>query len=79
MCDALMELFKEEFEQREGVLLQQGIEQGIEQGVALGVAESRKEMIGNALNRGNTPETIADFMGIPLAEVEAIEKQLKSE
>ena len=60
-------------------ILRQGIEQGIEQGVALGVAESRKEMIGNALNRGNTPETIADFMGIPLAEVEAIEKQLKSE
>lgn len=61
MCDALMELFKEEFEQREGVLLQQGIEQGIEL------------IICNALRNGHTPEQVSTFIGISLEEVLAVQ------
>ena len=61
MCDALMELFKEEFEQREGVLLQQGIGQGIEL------------IICNALRNGHTPEHVSTFIGISLEEVLAVQ------
>lgn len=67
MCDALMELFKEEFEQREGVLLQQGIEQGIEL------------IICNALRNGHTPEQVSTFNGISLEEVLAVQVSMNQD
>lgn len=47
------------------------------QGRAEGEARARGEMILNALEKGNTAEAVADFMGVPLEEVEEIEKQLE--
>ena len=61
MCDALMELMKEELEESKSIGLQQGIELGIEQ------------IIRNALRKGHTPEQISDFSGIPLEEVLAVQ------
>ena len=65
MCDALMELMKEELEESKSIGLQQGIELGIEQGI--------EQIIRNALRKGHTPEQISDFSGIPLEEVLAVQ------
>lgn len=63
MCDALMELFKEEFEERENIGLKHGIEQ----------------IIGNALRKGHTPEQISDFNDISLEEVLAVQMAMIEE
>ena len=57
MCDALMELFKDELEESR----RQGMEQAMEQ------------IIRNALRNGHTPEQISDFNGISLEEVLAVQ------
>ena len=57
MCDALMELFKDELEESR----RQGMEQAMEQ------------IIRNALRNGHTPEQISDFSGISLEEVLAVQ------
>ena len=67
MCDALMELMKEELEESKSIGLQQGIELGIEQ------------IIRNALSKGHTPEQISDFSGIPLEEVLAVQLTMTEE
>ena len=67
MCDALMELMKEELEESKSIGLQQGIELGIEQ------------IIRNALRKGHTPEQISDFSGIPLEEVLAVQLTMTEE
>ena len=71
MCDALMELMKEELEERENIGLQHGIEQGIEQGIGL--------IICNALRNGHTPEQIIAFGGISLEEVLAVQMSMNQE
>lgn len=43
-----------------------------------GRAEARREMILNALKRGNTVEAVSDFMGVPLEEVKEIASQLEN-
>lgn len=67
MCDALMELFKEEFKERESIALQQGIEQGIE------------IIICNALRNGHTPEQVSVFIGISLEEVLQVQMSMKQD
>ena len=67
MCDALMELMKEELEESKSIGLQQGIELGIEQ------------IIRNALRKGHTPEQISDFNSIPLEEVLAVQLTMTEE
>ena len=57
MCDALMELMKDELEESK----RQGIEQGIEQ------------IIRNALRKGYSPEQISDFIDVSLEEVLAVQ------
>ena len=65
MCDALMELFKDELEESRRQGMEQGIEQGIEQAM--------EQIIRNALRNGHTPEQISDFNGISLEEVLAVQ------
>ena len=65
MCDALMELFKDELEESRRKGMEQGIEQGIEQAM--------EQIIRNALRNGHTPEQISDFSGISLEEVLAVQ------
>ena len=57
MCDALMELMKDELEESK----RQGIEQGI------------KQIIRNALRKGYSPEQISDFIDVSLEEVLAVQ------
>ena len=63
MCDALMELMKDELEESK----RQGIEQGIEQ------------IIRNALRKGHTPEQISDFADVSLEEVLAVQQAMAQE
>lgn len=58
MCEALRELFAPE----------------LQEAIASGEKNGKRNMIKNALNVGSSAEEIARVMGIPLAEVEAIEK-----
>lgn len=67
MCDALMELMKEELEERENI----GLQHGIEQGIGL--------IICNALRNGHTPEQISAFSGISLEEVLAVQMSMNQE
>ena len=67
MCDALMELMKEELEESRCIGLQQGVEQGIER------------IIRNALRKGHTPEQISDFADVSLEEVLAVQLAMAQE
>lgn len=67
MCDALMELFKEELEESKSIGLQQGIELGIEQ------------IIRNVLRKGHTPEQISHFVDVSLEEVLAVQMTMTEE
>ena len=63
MCDALMELMKEELEESRCIGLQQGMEQ----------------IIRNALRKGHTPEQISDFADVSLEEVLAVQQAMAQE
>jgi predicted transposase/invertase (TIGR01784 family) len=60
--------------------LKQGIEQGIEQGIDIGidigieqgVEKTRVEILKTGLSKGHSLETMADFMNVPLEELEAL-------
>ena len=71
MCDALMELMKEELEESRCIGLQQGMELGIGQGI--------EQIIRNALRKGHTPEQISDFADVSLEEVLAVQQAMAQE
>ena len=51
-------------------------EEDLKQGREEGRQEERRDLIGGMLSSGKTPEEIASFVNIPLAEVREVEKQL---
>ena len=53
--------------------------EGYEDGLEKGRNEELKRILQNALQRGHTPEQIADFNGIDLNEVIQVQKQLHFE
>jgi hypothetical protein len=51
-----------------------GIEKGIEQGIKRGAEQERTRMIRSMLQRGKTPEEIADLCGYSLTEINSVEE-----
>ena len=49
-----------------------GLKQGIEQGIEKGIEQEREHLILNSYRKGKTPEAIAEFMDIPLEQVEKV-------
>lgn len=70
MCEALKELMAEDLEKERN----QGIEEGIKEGISLRDTEKITEM----LERGKTPEDIADFCGYPIAQVQEVYNSLSN-
>ena len=67
-----MSIFEYNARLHEETLKKEGYEDGFERGRT----EELKKILQNALQRGHTPEQIADFNGIDLNEVIRIQKQL---
>ena len=63
----------------EETLKKEGYEDGLEKGRNEGRNEELKRILQNALQKGHTPEQIADFNGIDLYEVIQVQKQLHFE
>ena len=52
MCDALMELMKDKFDEARKEAVQQGLEQGLEQGLAQGLEQGRQQGLERGLEQG---------------------------
>jgi flagellar biosynthesis/type III secretory pathway protein FliH len=57
----------------EGV--REGMDKGRQEGMQLGVQQGRLEAALNALRRGRSAEEVSDLIGLPLEEVERLQKQ----
>ena len=64
MFDSLRELMKED------------LDEALEKGTEIGKEIGKEELILGSLKKNRTAEEIADFLGIPLDEVKAVEKKL---
>jgi len=67
MCEALRELMKEDLDEA----IRIGEERGEERGKEIG----KEELILGSLKKKHTPEMIAEFLGIPIEDVKAVEKK----
>ena len=55
---------------------ERGIELGTERGMELGRERGMEQMIIQMLQRGNTPEEITLFSGIPLDDIKRVQEKL---
>ena len=53
-----------------------GMERGMERGMELGRERGMEQMIIQMLQRGNTPEEITLFSGIPLDDIKRVQEKL---
>ena len=60
----------------EETLKKEGYEDGLEDGRIEGREEGREQILWNALQKGHTPEQIADFIGIPLEEILKVQESM---
>ena len=67
MFEALKELMKDDFDEAARIAEERGRELGEEIG--------KEELILGSLKKKHTPEAIAEFLGIPLEDVKAVEKK----
>jgi flagellar biosynthesis/type III secretory pathway protein FliH len=56
--------------------MQQGIERGMQQGIERGLEQGRAEFIRAMLRNDKSPEAIAEFCNIDLAEVKQVEEAM---
>ena len=56
----------------------EGLSEGIKQGIDQGISQGRTDIIKSALETGKTPETVAEFIGIPLEEVLRVQNELQN-
>ena len=78
MCEALRELMKEDLDEAARIGEERGRElgevHGREIGQEIGKEIGKEELILGSLKK-HTPEAIAEFLGIPLEDVKAVEKK----
>ena len=56
--------------------MERGMELGTERGIELGRKRGMEQMIIQMLQRGNTPEEITLFSGIPLDDIKRVQEKL---
>lgn len=70
--------YKEGHEKGKQEGLQRGREDGLREGKKEGRKSERQSIIQKALEAGNTPESIAQILQIPMEEIEPIAEKLKN-
>ena len=53
-----------------------GLQKGLQKGEKKGRAKERADIIVHMLNKGRSPEDVADDTGVPLEEVKAVQERM---